>query len=107
MSCGWRTSLLSKAPSTRSLLPSASRADRLIPPQLQYSAVAALCAAGNAVSWKAYDGIGHNGCPHATFEDALAYARQRLAGQAVPGNCSSVSAPGAPGAQAQGIPFND
>ena len=82
-------------------------ADRLIPPQRQYGAVAGLCAVGNAVTWKTYAGIGHNGSPHATFDDALAFARARLAGQPVPGNCAGLSAPGAPGAMATGVPFND
>lgn len=82
-------------------------ADRLIPPQRQYGAVAGLCAVGNAVTWKTYAGIGHNGSPHATFDDALAFARARLAGQATPGNCAGLSPPGAPGAMAAGVPFND
>lgn len=82
-------------------------ADRLIPPQRQYSAVAGLCAAGNAVTWKVYVGIGHNGSPHAAFNDALAFARARLAGQAVAGNCAGLVQPGAPGVMASGLPFND
>lgn len=82
-------------------------ADRLIPPQRQYGAVAALCAAGNSVTWKGYPGVGHNGSPHAAFDDALAFARAGLAGQAVRGNCASIAPPGQPGAMAPGLPFND
>lgn len=82
-------------------------ADRLIPPQRQFGAVAALCAAGNAVTWRAYDGVGHNGSPHAAFEDALAFTRSALAGSVVSGNCASIAPPGAPGALAAGLPFND
>jgi len=82
-------------------------ADRVIPPQYQFGAVAALCAAGNAVTWKQYGGIGHNGSVNAAFDDALAFARARLAGQAVPGNCSAASPPGAPGPMTPGIEFND
>ncbi|MFO1327399.1 MAG: lipase family protein [Rubrivivax sp.] len=89
------------------LLLATGLADRLIPPQRQYNAVAALCGAGNAVSWHRYDGVGHNGSPHAAFGDALALARARLAGQAAPGNCAAVSPPGEPGALKAGLPFND
>jgi hypothetical protein len=82
-------------------------ADRLIPPQRQYGAVAGLCAVGNAVTSKTYAGAGHNGSPHAAFDDALAFARARLAGQPQPGNCASAQPPGAPGALAAGLPYND
>ena len=82
-------------------------ADRLIPPQRQFGAVAALCAAGNAITWRAYEGVGHNGSPHAAFDDALAFTRSALAGSVMSGNCASVAPPGAPGALANGLPFND
>lgn len=82
-------------------------ADRLIPPRRQYSAVAGLCAVGNAVTWKTYAGVGHNGSPHAAFDDALAFARARLAGQPQPGNCTEQAPPGPAGAMASGLPFND
>lgn len=82
-------------------------ADRTIPPQRQYNAVAALCASGNAVTWQRYPGIGHNGGVNAAFDDALAFARLRLSGAAVTGNCSQASVPDAPGSLTPGIPFND
>ncbi len=82
-------------------------ADRLIPPQRQFGAVAALCAAGNTVHWRTYEGVGHNGSPHAAFDDALALARAALAGMPTPGNCSAAAPPGVPGTLAPGLPYND
>lgn len=81
--------------------------DRTIPPQRQYGAVAALCAAGNSVSWKQYPGVSHEGSPHAAFDDALAFARSAIAGQAAAGNCAQASPPGPPGPVTPGLPFND
>ncbi|HQD83958.1 MAG TPA: lipase family protein [Quisquiliibacterium sp.] len=82
------------------LLLGTGSADRTIAPQRQFAAVAALCAAGNAVTWKPYPGVGHDGSPHAAFDDALAFAQAARAGRPRPGNCAQVSAPGAsePGA---------
>jgi len=48
-------------------------ADRTIPPQHQYAAAAALCAAGNPLAWKTYPGITHNGGVNAAFDDELAF----------------------------------
>jgi hypothetical protein len=44
-------------------------ADKSICPQRQYAAVAALCAAGSHVVWKACAGVSHNGTVHAAYPD--------------------------------------
>jgi dienelactone hydrolase len=82
-------------------------ADSLVPPKHQYGAVAALCAAGSSVLWKGYAGATHNGGLHASFDDALAFARNALAGKPAETNCASVTEPGDPGAPAPGLAFND
>lgn len=82
-------------------------ADRTLPPRRQYAAAAALCAAGNAVSWHTYPGITHNGIVNAAFDDELAFVRRTLRGEAAAGNCQALTEPGAPGTRAPGIRFND
>lgn len=82
-------------------------ADRTIPPQRQYAAAAALCAAGNPLVWKAYEGITHNGIVNAAFQSELAFVRNVLAGRQNESNCQQLSAPGVPGPALAGIPFND
>lgn len=82
-------------------------ADRTLPPRRQYAAAAALCAAGNAVTWHTYPGITHNGIVNAAFDDELAFVRGTLRGQAEAGNCHALAEPGAPGTPAPGIRFND
>ena len=89
------------------LLIGTGSADRTIAPRRQYGAVAALCAAGNAVTWKQYPGVGHEGSLHAAFDDALAFARAALRGQPPAGNCAQAAEPGAPGRLTPGIVFND
>jgi len=82
-------------------------ADSLVPPKHQYGAVAALCAAGSSVVWKEYPGATHNGGLHASFADAVAFAKDALAGKPMESNCASTTEPGNPGAPAAGLPFND
>jgi dienelactone hydrolase len=82
-------------------------ADKLVPPKHQYGAVAALCAAGSPVVWKAYPGATHNGGVHASFSDALAFFRAALAGESIKSNCAEVTEPGEPGAPTPGLAFND
>ena len=82
-------------------------ADRTIPPQHQYAAAAALCAAGNPLVWKTYPGITHNGGVNAAFDDELRFVRSALANQPIASNCGSLVAPDAPQAATAGIPFND
>lgn len=82
-------------------------ADRTLPPRRQYAAAAALCAAGNAVTWNTYPGITHNGIVNAAFEDELAFVRRTLRGEAAASNCQALAEPGAPGTPAPGIRFND
>jgi hypothetical protein len=71
-------------------------ADRMIPPQHQHAAAAALCAAGNPLTWKTYPGITHNGGVHAAFDDALTFVRSALSGRPIPSNCDRLLKPGAP-----------
>src|SRR5206468_3226971 len=78
-------------------------ADRTIPPQHQYAAAAALCAAGNPLVWKTYPGITHNGGVNVAFDDELRFVRSALANQPIASSCGSLVAPGAPQAATAGI----
>jgi dienelactone hydrolase len=82
-------------------------ADKLIPPQRQYTAVAALCAANSNVVWKTYAGVTHNGTVHAAYSDELAFVQASLAGSPIQSNCDSISDPGSPGEPLPGFKFND
>jgi len=82
-------------------------ADRTIPPQRQYAAAVALCAAGNPLVWKAYEGITHNGIVNAAFQGELAFVRNVLTGRQNESNCQQLSEPGMPGTPLPGVPFND
>jgi len=82
-------------------------ADRTIPPQHQYAAAAALCAAGNPLVWKTYPGITHNGGVNAAFDDELVFVRSALAGRPMPSNCDGLVTPDAPQPATPGVPFND
>lgn len=82
-------------------------ADKVLVPTRQFGAVKALCAAGSDIVWKTYPGATHNGGLLASFPDALALFRTVLAGQKVATNCGTVAEPGAPGAPAAGLLFND
>ncbi|WP_197422495.1 MULTISPECIES: lipase family protein [unclassified Phenylobacterium] len=80
--------------------------DATIPPMRQYAAAAALCAAGDQVIWRRYEGLGHDGALHGSFEDALAFARARLRGESPGPACQDLSPPGAPGTLDPKAPFN-
>jgi len=82
-------------------------ADKLITPQRQYAAVAALCAAKSHVVWKTYAGVTHNGTVHAAYLDELAFVHAALAGSPIQSNCDSISDPGPPGQPLPGFKFND
>ena len=82
-------------------------ADKLIPPQRQYAAVAALCAAGSNVVWKTYAGVTHNGTVHAAYADELVFVHAALTGSPIQSNCDSISDPGRPGEPSPGFKFND
>ncbi len=82
-------------------------ADQTIPPMRQYAAVAALCAASGDITWRRYDGLGHDGALHGSFDDTLGFARSLLAGRKPQGNCATVSPPGPPGERREDAPFND
>lgn len=82
-------------------------ADRTIPPRRQYAAAAALCASGNAMVWRAYAGITHNGIVNAAFDDELQFVRRVLAGETPRSDCAGLAEPGAPGPATAGIRFND
>jgi hypothetical protein len=82
-------------------------ADKSIYPQRQYAAVAALCAAGSHVVWKAYAGVSHNGTVHAAYPDELAFVQAALAGNPMQSNCAAIADPGLPGDPLPGFKFND
>lgn len=82
-------------------------ADRTVPPRRQYAAAAALCAAGNPLLWKTYEGITHNGIVNAAFDDELDFVRRAFANAALESNCAAIAEPGPPGPVAAGIRFND
>lgn len=82
-------------------------ADATTPPLRQYGAVAALCASGDKVYWRRYEGLGHDGAMHGSFEDAVAFARAGLRGTPLPSSCSDLSPPGPPGVRDPKAPFND
>jgi hypothetical protein len=82
-------------------------ADKSIYPQRQYAAVAALCATGSHVVWKAYAGVSHNGTVHAAYPDELAFVQAALAGNPMQSNCASIADPGLPGDPLPGFKFND
>jgi len=83
------------------------QADHTITPERQYAVAAALCAAGNAVTWRTYEGLGHDGVLHGSLEDAFAFVRARLGGHAHGANCATLQRPGPPGERDPGAPFND
>lgn len=89
------------------LLIATGEADRTIEPMRQYAVAAALCAAGNKVTWKRYEGMGHDGVLHASFADALDFADRRFAGKGYGSNCPAIQPPGAPGVRDQNAPFNE
>jgi hypothetical protein len=82
-------------------------ADATLTPVRQYAAVAALCASRNKVTWKRYEGHGHDGALHGSFDDSLAFARALLARKKVAGNCSAIVEPGPPQKRREDLPFND
>lgn len=98
------------APSTPLGLPvfvGTGLADATLPPERQYAAVAAMCAAGDAVEWRRYAGHGHDGALHGSFEDSLAFAARALRGQAALTACPKLERPGPPEARRPDLPFND
>jgi len=82
-------------------------ADATIPPERQYAAVSALCATGSRVSWMRYEGHGHDGALHGSFQDSLEFATAALNRKPTVSSCSTLVHPGPPGKRRQGLPFND
>lgn len=82
-------------------------ADATITPVRQHAAVAALCAAGNNVTWNRYEGHGHDGALHGSFDGSLAFARATLAKKNISSNCAEIAPPGPPGQRREDLPFND
>ncbi|MCU5782481.1 secretory lipase [Alcanivorax balearicus MACL04] len=89
------------------LLIATGQADETIPPARQHAVAAALCAAGNKVTWHVYQGLGHDGAMHGSLNDAFAFARARLDGQPPTSNCDDIQPPGPPGSRDPDKPFND
>ncbi|SCZ39777.1 MULTISPECIES: lipase family protein [unclassified Pseudomonas] len=82
-------------------------ADQTITPVRQYAVAAALCAAGNLVTWRAYEGLGHDGVMHGSLDDVFAFAADQIHGLGSGSNCSALTTPGPPGERDAGAPFND
>jgi hypothetical protein len=80
--------------------------DATTTPLRQYAAVSALCAAGDRVVWRRYEGLGHDGAMHGSLPDSIAFGRALLAGQAIASSCGELTPPGPPGALAPKAPFN-
>ena len=89
------------------LLIATGQADETITPVRQYAVAAALCAAGNQVTWQTYEGLGHDGVMHGSLNEAFAFARAQLEGQGYDSNCATIQRPGAPGERNPSAPFND
>lgn len=89
------------------LLIATGQADHTITPQRQYAVASALCAAGNRVTWRRYEGLGHDGAMHGSLDDAFRFVQARLAGDAPASNCDRLQPPGPPGERDADAPFND
>lgn len=83
------------------------QADHTITPERQYAVAAALCAAGNPVTWRTYEGLGHDGVLHGSLDDVFAFVDAWFDGQNHASNCSNLQKPGAPGERDVAAPFND
>jgi len=81
-------------------------ADKTVVPERQYAAAVALCAAGNALTWKTYPGLGHGGVVNEAFDDELKFVRLAFEHKTAPSNCNDLKEPGAPHDATPGIPFN-
>ncbi|MCM2458995.1 alpha/beta fold hydrolase [Pseudomonas sp. CG7] len=82
-------------------------ADQTITPVRQYAVAAALCAAGNPVTWRTYEGLGHDGVLHGSLDDAFAFVEAQLDGPGHGSNCSTLQRPGPPGERDAAASFND
>ena len=69
-------------------------ADHTVEPMRQYALVSALCAAGNDVTWRRYDGLDHDGTLNGSFQDSVSFARALIEKKRVVAECSQISAPG-------------
>ncbi|TBU79333.1 lipase [Pseudomonas daroniae] len=95
------------APVSMPLMIATGQADQTITPIRQYAVAAALCAAGNQVTWLNYAGQGHDGVLHGSLQDAFAFVQAHLDGQGAASNCSTLQPPGQPGAKNRTAAFND
>ncbi|SDB52429.1 lipase family protein [Pseudomonas sp. NFACC13-1] len=82
-------------------------ADQTITPVRQYAVAVALCAAGNQVTWRTYEGLGHDGVLLGSLDDAFAFVATQLDGAGPGSNCSALQRPGPPGERDATAPFND
>lgn len=83
------------------------QADHTIEPERQYAVAMALCAAGNQVDWRVYDGLGHDGVMHGSLADAQVFVRDRRNGIEASSNCANLRPPGPPGERNANALFND
>jgi hypothetical protein len=89
------------------LLIATGLADQTITPVRQYAVAVALCAAGNQVTWRTYEGLGHDGVLLGSLDDAFAFVAAQLDGPGPGSNCSALQRPGPPGERDAIAPFND
>lgn len=82
-------------------------ADTVIPTSAQYQAVMRLCRAGNAVTWRKYDGVTHSGTSNYALRDAIPFAAALLRGEQPANSCGALTPPGAAQSADPSIPFND
>jgi hypothetical protein len=73
--------------------------DRDAFPAKQYNFVSAMCAAGTVVELHYYRGADHSAAVPRSLADSPAFLDRLVKGRAVAGNCSSLTAPPAPGQQ--------
>lgn len=67
--------------------------DTAVVPAKQYNLVSAMCDKGSVIDWHRYRREDHLATVNASFADAAFFAKQLMAGQQLPGNCSSVTPP--------------
>jgi hypothetical protein len=82
-------------------------ADETTTPTLQHAGVSAMCAAGDAVTWRRYDRLGHDGALLGSLDDSVAFARTLLNGAAPPSDCARLTPPGPMQERDPNAPFND
>jgi len=82
-------------------------ADETTTPTLQHAGVSAMCAAGDAVTWRRYDRLGHDGALLGSLNDSVSFARALLNGTPQASDCARLTPPGPIQERDPNAPFND